>query len=187
MKLCDARRAQLFGLQWYVLRVEARKETAAGLLLQRIGYTVFLPTVWQRRRRLAKHHRRITEVTRPLAARYLLIGFDQDPPWPVVLDFAWIIAAVGINGKPSQVTDNVMKRLFAIHTSESLVAETVLERPAERGSLHRGKVAEVLRGALAGQLVTIENLKGQRAEVAPHAADQPVQISVSFDNLQMID
>ncbi len=187
MKLSDARRARLLQLQWYVLSVKAGHETAAGLLLQRLGFTAFVPTVWQRRRRLAKHHRKIMEVTRPLAARYVLIGFEDDPEWPRVLSYPWILSAVGVNGRPSRLPDAVLTKLFAAHRCESLVPVDVKERPAERKSVLVGKVAQVLRGWLVGQRVTIENVKGQRAEVLPRETDNPRPVNVSFDNLEMID
>lgn len=187
MRLSRRRRQHLEGLDWYVLRVASQGETAAGKLLKRLGYTAFVPTVWKRVIKRRGRQSKAIEITRPMLNRYVLLGSDVTPPWPVILDYPWIEAAVGIEGKPSKVDVKGMRALFAEHVCESLVPKRVQKQKARRLVLRPGARAEVREGLLAGQLVTVENLKGSWAEVVPDGSASSVRVVEPVDNFELID
>ena len=187
MRLSRRRRHYLEGLDWYVLRVAAKGETAAGLLLKRLGYTAFVPTVWRRCRVRRGCWGKATEITRPMLMRYVLLGTEATPPWHTLLGYPWIEAAIGVEGRPLKADLKAMRHLFDEHVCESLVPRHVRTKVARRPVLRRGARAEVTEGLLVGQLITVGNLKGSRVEVVPKGATAPVAVTVPVDNLELID
>ena len=187
MKLSDARRARLMRRTWYALRVEARKETAVALILNRRGFTAFVPTGWHPRRISSRQHKRI-EFTGPILVRYVLVGFDRPVPWPVIRGASiHILGVVATDGTPSPLPARDMKLLFANHVSESLVPTIVQERPAQRKRFKRCRIARVLEGLLRGEVVSVEKVKGNKAEICLDPSPDVRPFVVPVDNLEPIE
>lgn len=190
MNMGNARRAMLASLDWYVVRVVARKEYTTARLLKAQGFTPFVPSEWQPRRRSSRRqHPKPVEMCRAMLLRYVLIGFeDSPPPFLSVLRFENLVEGfVAINGTPARVHPQDLERLLLKHQFESLVPDPGKIRLRKRAPVSIGNRCEVMSGPLAGQVIRVEKLKGNRADVVPELFNPMRSISIDVDNINPID
>lgn len=162
-------------MTWYVLRTTPQKEFAlvgryiqrdeakeaewiAGIL-ERKGYTVFLPTLTARRRIGRRAKRRRLDVTYPMFTGYIFVRGPVS--WLHLLAENYVLAVVKRDGCPAVFPDSSIARLKAVS------GRAVPNRKASntRKSFVAGDMAEISSGPFAGQMVPISSIKGKNAKV----------------------
>lgn len=154
---------------WYAIRTAPQREFAlvgrtddkgewVPGILERKGYTVFLPTETKVRRQSATSRKRVA-VQYPMFVRYI---FVQGPvPWLHLMMERHITGVVGFDGRPAPIPDSAIQRLRAMSGS----AIPHRSSPNPHRSFRAGELAEISCGPFSGQVVKIEGLHGRKAKI----------------------
>ncbi len=176
------------GLHWYAIRVPAKKEAAACMLLSRAGYTVFIPFgVKLRRKNRYCAQRRAMRY--PLLIRYVLIGFAEAVPvWLSLFRFHIVQSVVCVGGVPAEIPYPAMERLFRLHSSDGEPTATAAQRAMKtHHEFAVGDVVEVVDGAFTGRDVVVSELGGIKAKVLLSLFGRETEIETEIDKLMPYD
>lgn len=154
--------AELAALNWFAIMVRAGEEFAVEAILDRRGLVAVVPMIRQWRR-VNRYVKRKHEVSFPLIARYVLVGFDGPPQWGRVFDLSMVQAVVGVGEVPWRMDGRRLAR-FLVECGEVTVpgAQQHMRTHHEFGE---GDAVEIVGGAFDGQVVRVERIEGDAARV----------------------
>ncbi len=165
---------------WYALSVTAQKEFAARDILERRGFTVFLP-LRKKWCRVSRVSARKVEREFALLPGYLFIGFDAGAvPWLAVLQRRFVNGVVGIDGVPQSVEARAMVRLM-MQYSQARFVERLDKKP------EAGDRCEVVSGALETHFVTVKKVKGNMAETVVRLFGSDRVVPMPLEILKIAD
>lgn len=100
-------------LTWYALRVAAQRELGARDGLAERGWNAYCPvrTRWVRKGRGRSVRDRV-EREYALLPRYVLVGFDEPPPWYEVCAVDHVHGPLGNSGRPSIISAAEVQRIM---------------------------------------------------------------------------
>jgi transcription antitermination factor NusG len=181
--LSDQRYANL---RWFIVRVAPQKEMAATLILERQGKAVLYPRE-SRYRRSNKYAKTKREVWRPLAVRYLFVGFqDREPDWLSVFRIRCINGVVGINGNPMEVPHRQVTQF--VWRNANRMAPIEQRHMVSNKEFAEGQRVEILRGSFNNQTGQVTEIRGKTAMVILSIAGKSFPpVEVGLDNLASID
>lgn len=154
---------------WYAIRTSPQREFAlAGRhdedgvwvpgLLERRGYTAFLPTE-VKMKRISRHAKRMTPVSYPLFTGYVFVRAPFS--FLHLLAERHVQGVVGFDGQPAPIADAEIARLAAM--SGNVVPHRKSVNP--HVALRVGERAEITAGPFTGQVVAIAGLHGSKARI----------------------
>jgi transcription antitermination factor NusG len=148
---------------WYALRVAPQREFTVEAMLRRKGYEVFCP-IEQKSRKASRKGSAVKVVSYALFNRYIFIGGAFS--WLHLMaenhvsGFVWFLDDDG-ERQPAPIADSEMIRLRAMSGKAIPHRQSVNPHRA----LRTGELAEITKGALAGQIVKVEGLYGRKARI----------------------
>jgi len=154
--------AELGALNWYAVMVRAGEEFAVEAILERRGMIAIVPMIrqWRRVNRFVK---RKQQVSYPLIARYVLVGFDGPPQWARVFDISMVQAVVGVGEVPLVMQGRKVAR-FLVELGE-VTAPEAQKYMQTHHEFEVGDSVEIIGGAFDGQVVTVDRIDGNAAQV----------------------
>jgi transcriptional antiterminator RfaH len=136
--------------RWYLVHTRPNCERKAELNLKAQGLTTFLPQI----EKTIRHARRLSNVRRPLFARYLFVSLDIGRnAWSHINSTIGVSRLIMQEGRPASVPFGIVEALLA-HSDEGL---TRLDH-----SLAQGQRVRILSGPLADFTATIMRLDARR-------------------------
>lgn len=177
-------------MNWFAIRTEPQREFAlagrhdkegkwiAGIL-ERKGYTVFLPTERRVKRNIkgGRGKRRI-EAVYPMFPGYVFVLGNFS--WLHLMAETHVVGVVGFDGTPAPISEAAMLKLKA------MAGAMVPNRKSvnTRRSFIAGDMAEISCGPFTGQIVKIESIRGAKAKVLIDLFGTQQEASVLLQNLE---
>ena len=189
---------------WFLLRTKVNREFKAMRALQQRGFAAALPHEMKTRRR-NRHTRSVIHFPVPDFSRYLLTGFPMPvPPWRTLLE-DWELSRL-IDGPVSITSDGLPTRVRpkAIFDLQVRYGANIYELPPkalgwhqeERPELHQGDTVvigswqkagsaneEFVRSAFCDQVITIDQIEGDKASIVLKLFGSEYTVPVSVDRL----
>lgn len=170
-------------LQWYVLRIEAQKEFAAQMILQKRGLTTFLPTEhrWRRRNKFTKQK----ELRKyPLMVRYLFAGFEPGIPlWFDLFRIPIIQSVVGVAGMPRQLDSAAVTRLIE-HYHDGLVRPPQEKHMRTNREFGVGDAVRIVEGPFEGIVAPVHEITRGQAHIFAGLFNGEVPLKIDLDKLE---
>lgn len=166
-------------MTWFALKTEPQKEFAAVRILQRLGYTVFLPIEDKTRRSRGRVRKRFV-VTYPMMRSYVFCHFDGHPPWFRIARLNVIIGVVGFDGRPAAIPDLAIVKLMATSGQSIPHRRSVNTHKA----LKTGDMAEIISGQFFGQIVPVTGLRGQKAKIMLELFGTKREVDIPLSSLE---
>lgn len=144
--------SELRELNWYAVMVRAGQEFAVEALLERRGIVAIVPmiTQWRRVNRFVK---RKHQVSYPLVARYVLVGFDGPPRWDRVFDLTMVHSVVGVGEVPWRMQGRMVAK-FLLELGEVRAPDEQRHMATHR-EFAAGDEVEVIGTAYDGHVVRV--------------------------------
>lgn len=139
---------------WFVFVTPPQAEGKARAWLERRGVTCWYPSETGWRRQPRSRVKRVA-YERRIVPRYLFARFTGRPVWHEVRSCRWISRAVGHDGVPLPVSDEVMAEMAAV---PQVLAQLRARQIAAR-TIQPGDRARVLDGPLAGWVVEVTEVR----------------------------
>ncbi len=160
--------AELAALHWYALMTAPQAEFAVEANLEQRGLVAVVPKV-TRYRRVNHYAKQKTEISFPLVARYVFVGFDAGgdagfvPPWHRVFELTMVKSVVGAEGRPWRMHGGQVAT-FLRHNgvTQSPEAERHMRSGKEFGE---GDMVDIVDGAFRGFTVKVHAIEGAEAKV----------------------
>jgi hypothetical protein len=183
----EALKASARCLDWYALTVEAQKEFHASVILRRRGYTTFLPTRqdWRRRNRFVREKE---PMTYPLIARCLLVGFriEAVPPWFDLFQLSLVRGVIGFDGAPRTVPQISVIDLVDRFGANHFRAPDCQKWIRTHHEFSIGNAVEVVEGPFAGHRTKVRDIKGLRADVLLELFNSKQPVKIPLDHLELL-
>lgn len=167
-------------MTWYALKTQPQKEFAAARILQRLGFTVFLP-IEEKSRRARRVDRKRIVCPYPMMRSYVFCAFEGHPPWLRIARLNVIIGVVGFDGRPAPISDLAIVKLMAISGQAIPHRRSVNTHKA----LKPGDNAEIISGPFIGTIVKVVGLKGRKAKIMMELFGSAEQVTeIRLDQLE---
>jgi transcription elongation factor/antiterminator RfaH len=155
------------GARWYLVHTRPNSERKAEINLKAQGLTTFLPQI----EKTIRHARRLSNVRRPLFARYLFVSLEIGrDAWIPINSTIGVSRLVAQDGRPVAVPFGIVETLLA-HSEAGL---TRLDH-----ALAHGQRVRILSGPLADFTATIMRLDERcRVDVLLEVMGSAVSVSV---------
>lgn len=172
--------AELSALNWFAIMVRAGEEFAVEAILDRRGLVAVVPKIRQWRR-VNRYVKRKHEVSFPLIARYVLVGFDGPPQWNRVFDLSMVHAVVGVGEVPWRMNGRVVARFLA--ECGEVTVPGAQRHMRTHHEFAEGDAVEIVGGAFDGQVVTVDLIEGDAARVLLPLFGAVQEVSLPLANL----
>jgi transcription antitermination factor NusG len=160
--------------------VRAGEEFAVEAILERRGFVAIVPMIKQYRR-VNRYVKRKHQVSYPLIARYVLVGFDGPAPWHEVFDISMVQSVVGVGDVPQKMQGRKVAK-FLVDLGE-VVAPEAQQHMRTHQEFEEGDDVEIIGGVFDGHVVRVHKIEGSAAQVLLPLFGSVQEVPVPLANL----
>lgn len=160
-------------MAWYCFRVKPQKEMAVKELMTRLGFRVAVPTEvkWRRQNRYQKRK----PVEYPKLTGYVLIKFDDEPPWYFLFHrLRCVHSVVGNGGHPTPISEKAIGNL-----GRAMTDTRKSFAPGERA-----RIAEGMDHPMEGYAGRVEAIRGEKAKMILEFLGSQREVEIPVDILE---